>query len=292
MSYFSHFPIVGYGIDSTAGKIITAKNIILRAKFSDYAKKHSSNMVSYKIKDEDRPDTIAYKLYGQSSLHWVVLLFADIMNPYYQWPLKQNELEIILSKKYNSTTLYIDPDITNAKAKHNLQVPFLEKGDTVEQTSTITGQVITTGKVEYYEPSLTKLVIEGVTGEGFTKNKCKPGDATTTNQITTTNKSGDTLYLVANKVEPTLYSIHHMQDEEGNWIDPTVKPVQGSSLSRIEYFTKSDEESILSALAIKTVQDWEYEENEKKRQISLLKPVFLKENLKQSSKLFRNKLGI
>jgi hypothetical protein len=101
MSYFSHFPVVGYGIDSTTGKIITAKNIILRAKFSDYAKKHSSNMVSYKIKDEDRPDTIAYKLYGQSSLHWVVLLFADIMNPYYQWPLKQNELEIILSKKYS-----------------------------------------------------------------------------------------------------------------------------------------------------------------------------------------------
>ena len=97
---------------------------------------------------------------------------------------------------------------------------------------------------------------------------------------------------MANKVEPTLYSIHHMQDEEGNWIDPTVKPVQGSSLSRIEYFTKSDEESILSALAIKTVQDWEYEENEKKRQISLLKPVFLNDILKQYSKLFRNKLGI
>ena len=279
MSYFTHFPIIGYTVDSTTGKIITSKNITLRAKFSDYAKQFSSNMLAYTIKDEDRPDTIADNLYGQSTLHWIVLLFADIMNPYYQWPMKQNELESMLAKKYNSTSLYIDPDITNTKARHDLQIPFLEKGDTVQQG-------LVTGVVDYYDPALTKLVVEKVSGGEFVKNKCKPGDLTT-EVITTINRSGQELYLVANKVEPTLYSVHHMQDEEGDWIDPTVKPVAGSSLSRIEYFTKGEEESILSALSIKTVQDWEYEENEKKRQIKLLNPIYVNQVLKQFSKMFR-----
>ena len=46
---------------------------------------------------------IAYRLYGDAQLHWVVLLFNDVKDRYHQWPMAQNQFEKYLLDKYGTT---------------------------------------------------------------------------------------------------------------------------------------------------------------------------------------------
>ena len=83
--YFSNFPSIVY--DATGNfdfKVVTnlLRRVALRQKVSadvlvfDY----------YDVKDGETPEIIAHKLYGDSELHWVILLINNITDRYHQWP--------------------------------------------------------------------------------------------------------------------------------------------------------------------------------------------------------------
>tara|TARA_B100001113_G_C21114992_1_gene624960 strand:+ start:1135 stop:1671 length:537 start_codon:yes stop_codon:yes gene_type:complete len=93
--YFSDFPTVEY-----QGKI--ARNIISRPKIKDHIIGQPTNFYDYTIEDGMRPDQVASYYYGSSEFVWLIFLANEIVDPFYSWPLTQNQLNDFLRDKYGS----------------------------------------------------------------------------------------------------------------------------------------------------------------------------------------------
>lgn len=100
--YFNFFPKTLYSLSdkSTAADFVT--NIIARFGFEQSLKENSSIYYPYDIQDGDTPETIANKYYGSPERHWVVLLFNDIVDPQYDWPLDQRTIIKYVNDKYTA----------------------------------------------------------------------------------------------------------------------------------------------------------------------------------------------
>ena len=98
--YFNFFPKTLYSLSnkSTSADFIT--NIIARFGFEKELKENSNIYYPYDIQDGDTPETIANKYYGSPERHWVVLLFNDIIDPQYDWPLDQRTIIKYINDNY------------------------------------------------------------------------------------------------------------------------------------------------------------------------------------------------
>ena len=95
--FFQSFPTLyyPYGDDYKL-----ATDILRRVNFSKKTKRANAAAIDYTLKDTDTPDNVAARFYGSPHLHWVVLLFNDILNPYYDWPQTAENLDALIDRKY------------------------------------------------------------------------------------------------------------------------------------------------------------------------------------------------
>lgn len=103
MKYFENFPSTVYTFDKNTVNIQAVKNILARVTFLRDIKNNIDVSYEYSVKDSDTPETIAHKEYGDPYRSWVILLFNNIINPNYDWPLKSEVLDDYIQKKYNQT---------------------------------------------------------------------------------------------------------------------------------------------------------------------------------------------
>ena len=102
MSYFTYFNKINYDIKGIAGSLqLTAitnilQRVRLKADFIDDRVFFSEVF----IQDGQTPESIAYDLYGDSELHWIIMYTQRITNPYYDWPLIYFDLNKFITKKY------------------------------------------------------------------------------------------------------------------------------------------------------------------------------------------------
>lgn len=61
---------------------------------------NTTELFSYIVRDGERPETVAEMFYNNPSFHWIILLLNDIVDPFYDWCLSQNELERYIDEKY------------------------------------------------------------------------------------------------------------------------------------------------------------------------------------------------
>lgn len=106
MAYFKYLPSIEYisplESRSSINTFIEAKNLFRRIKLSDNAFSSPYVFNKYIIQEGDRPDTVAYKYYGDSSLDWLVIFGAAIINQRTDWPLTSDELYEFAYKKYGN----------------------------------------------------------------------------------------------------------------------------------------------------------------------------------------------
>jgi hypothetical protein len=57
---------------------------------------------NYDVKDGERPEDVAFKLYGDAEYHWIVLMTNNITDRYYQWPLSQPQFQEYITDKYGA----------------------------------------------------------------------------------------------------------------------------------------------------------------------------------------------
>jgi hypothetical protein len=100
--FFNYFPKTFYTSDNTSSGIDTVTNIIARFGFEKKLKENSSAFYKYTIKDSDTPEIIAAKFYDHVERHWIVLLFNDIIDPQYDWPLDSRTLIQYVNTKYSA----------------------------------------------------------------------------------------------------------------------------------------------------------------------------------------------
>lgn len=93
--YFNNLPTIEYG-----KKI--ARNLITRPKIKEFILGNPNVIYDYVIKDGERPDTIANAYYGDSNFVWLIFLANNIVDPYYDWPLTQEQFKDFIIDKYGS----------------------------------------------------------------------------------------------------------------------------------------------------------------------------------------------
>lgn len=93
--YFSFFPNVQYG-----NNIVT--NIFAKVRFDEAISKNLARFYPYEIKEGERPDQIADWYYGDPYYDWVVYLSNATVDPYFEWPMTQNQLKDFVVAKYGS----------------------------------------------------------------------------------------------------------------------------------------------------------------------------------------------
>ena len=94
-NYFNKLGIITYDDQ-------LVNNIISSVRFKDVVLKTQAAFYPYTIKEGERADTIAANYYDDARYTWLVYLSNKIMDPYYEWPLSQYDLEKYLIKKYGT----------------------------------------------------------------------------------------------------------------------------------------------------------------------------------------------
>jgi hypothetical protein len=106
MAYFNELPDIQYlsrFADQSSNEDYTlAKNIFRRAKLREDIANAVTAFQYYQIKDGERPDQIADRIYGDSELDWVVLISNNITSYPSQWTLTNESLYEYLIDKYGS----------------------------------------------------------------------------------------------------------------------------------------------------------------------------------------------
>jgi len=137
--YFNYFPKTLYTSDSiTAGVYI---NLISRFSFEGSFKKNTTVSYEYDIQDSDTPEIIASKFYDDPERHWIVLMFNNITDPQFDWPMDYRTLISFINNKYSASANVGQSGSSWAKSHTHAYYK-------VETRTTISTNTITVKKIE------------------------------------------------------------------------------------------------------------------------------------------------
>lgn len=125
--YFNYFPKTFYTSNNNTTGVDSVTNIIARTSFEKSLTENSVNFYSYQIQDSDTPEIIADKYYDNSERHWIVLLFNNIIDPQWDWPLNSKNIIEYIDKKYTAngaSNTTVQSGITWALSENNVQAYF------------------------------------------------------------------------------------------------------------------------------------------------------------------------
>ena len=135
MEYFQYQSVVPYTF--TTGGVTTTMsivNITQRAKIAERLRQHTTTMHDYVIREGERPDTVALKLYGDVKYAWVVLLMNTIVS-LYDWPMTNSEFQLYLIGKYGSLSDSQNQGTRTDAAWSAAKFYYTTEGDRVDATT-------------------------------------------------------------------------------------------------------------------------------------------------------------
>jgi hypothetical protein len=131
--YFNFFPKTLYTIDTKNVNVVN--NIVSRFNFENKFKENTAVSYEYDIKDGDTPEIIAAKFYGDSERHWIVLLFNDIFDPQFDWPMPYDTMVKFMNEKYKE---FSGAQLGSNWAKSQIHAYYKIQKRTILSTNTIT----------------------------------------------------------------------------------------------------------------------------------------------------------
>lgn len=102
MQYFKTLPKIRYTDDKNISTIYT--NLMARASVIPSMLTNSLLFYQYDIQDDDTPEIVAYKYYGDMNRFWIVLYCNQITDPQWDWPLSSSKFESYIDAKYTGST--------------------------------------------------------------------------------------------------------------------------------------------------------------------------------------------
>lgn len=155
-TYFRNVPDFNY-VSRLEGQknisdYIRVKNLFKRVKISEDLFNELSYFTKYKIIGDERPDQVAYKIYGTQEYDWIVLLSNNILNVQSEWPLSNEAFDKYMLEKYGSEdkfytvhhyeTKEITDSIGRIIVRAGLEVPsdysisYYDSGEQITATNT------------------------------------------------------------------------------------------------------------------------------------------------------------
>jgi len=182
--YFDKFPLLQYPVkDGNNFRYVFVRNLLRRVALSEDLMTAESVFMEYSVKDGERPEHIAERVYGDPAYHWLILLANNIIDPYHGWYMSGSALEEYIQKKYGGYSVYISTS-SNAFFYQS----SVDSGATLAQGGTSV-------TILDYSPELCKLTVNGT--------MLSTGSATI-------GVSGGTEYTVKiQRVDPSYTAVHH-----------------------------------------------------------------------------------
>jgi hypothetical protein len=160
-SYFRQVPDFHYVNRTQDAQSIddyqTVKNLFKRGKLREDIFGNLQFFTKYKVIGNERPDNVAFKIYGDETLDWVVLLSNNILNVQTEWPLTQNGFDTYLLDKYGT--------YQNINATHHYETLEVKNanGITIIPEGTIVSSNFSTS---YFDSTLNrKVTVKNITRE-------------------------------------------------------------------------------------------------------------------------------
>ena len=103
--YFRQVPDFDYVSRIPESKIsdyVKVKNLFKKGKLRNDIFQDVTVFTKYQITGDDRPDNVAYEVYDNPDLDWVILLSNNIVNIQTEWPLPQNDFDKLLLSRYKT----------------------------------------------------------------------------------------------------------------------------------------------------------------------------------------------
>lgn len=186
MAYFSKFPVMQYPVrDGEVFRYALTRNILRRVALSEDTKSGEGIFLKYDVKDGERPEHIAERVYGDPSFHWIILLTNDIIDPYHGWYKSSESMEQYIQNKYGGSSVYIGT--TAGGFYYNSS---LGTGVTIQQ-----GNIV--GTVVDYQPELCKLTVRGA--------QFSEGD------VVLGFSGGASATVTVYRVDPSYTALHHFE---------------------------------------------------------------------------------
>ena len=160
--YFNNIPNFNYVSRLPNAKIsdyITVKNFFKRGFIREDIFENLAFFTKYQIKGDDRPDNVAWKIYQESGLDWLVLTCNNIINVQSEWPMSQENFERFLLDKYEThETLNNTHHYETIEVKDTLGSIILKEGNWVDSNFSLT----------YYDNILEKQITADPTNKPIT----------------------------------------------------------------------------------------------------------------------------
>lgn len=103
-SFYDLFPKIKYDINNNKllRKYEDVTNIFYRIGIIREILNNSTSYFVYDIEDEDTPEILAEKFYGDPGAVWMILLTNEILDAQFEWPLNYNTFNQYIIEKYGS----------------------------------------------------------------------------------------------------------------------------------------------------------------------------------------------
>ena len=152
-AYFRNVPDFEYVSRNADTKQISeyqkVKNLFKRGKLKNDIFNDLTYFTKYQIIGDDRPDNVAFQVYDDETLDWLVLLSNNIVNIQTEWPLEQQSFLNYLLNKYGSQANLLQPHhYETVETKNTKGTVIVKKGLEVPQDYSF----------EYYDRVLGKYV--------------------------------------------------------------------------------------------------------------------------------------
>ncbi len=152
--YFKHYPTIDFD-GKNDGELIEAIDIFRNIRIRDNSDEAITGYEYYYVNDQDRPDVLATKLYGDATLYWLFWMVNDQFATYNDWPKSQSILERFIARKYSGKALVSNQqsDIVSSSDSK-----FLQGEKVVGSTSSAFGYVT---KID---PTNKQIILNDVQG--------------------------------------------------------------------------------------------------------------------------------
>lgn len=302
--YFRTIPNFEYNNpvkDSPITDYIQVKNLFKKSKLREDIFGSLVYFTKYNVIGNERPDQIAEKFYGDSTLDWVILLSNNIQDVRSEWPLDNQSFDRVMLEKYGSyENLYATHHYETVEVKNSNDVVVLPAGLKMPPTWKTNGNFIEVNcqKINKDQvfcgdgviPSNVATVTfnEGIRGlqvndEVTIQNVSDPlfnGTFRVTEvYIPFIDETQE--YQLVNSFNYELPSVPSIAKPESTSTEQVLYTLyQGSLSGNVYFFEYQDQQSVVrlaSSKILNPVSNYDYELNlnNKKREIYVLKPTYL-----------------
>jgi hypothetical protein len=135
--YFKNFQKGLYDIKGD-GNLKLVTDLMTRVKVREKILNEAMLYDTYDVPNGEKPEDTAFKHFGSSQYHWVILLTNNITDRYYDWPLTDQDFETYITDKYDNPDAIHHYEITQSSGpqtgngpddySHKIEVNSTEPG--------------------------------------------------------------------------------------------------------------------------------------------------------------------